>query len=229
MPRILLVDDDASLLEVLALAVGESGHEVETAADGRAALHLVHQRAFDLMVSDVNMPNLDGFSLCRRLRAEGSAMPILILTSREGEIDETLGLDLGADDYVTKPFRTRVLLARIAALLRREEMRSGPPTNVPLVRAGELVIDVERLEATYQGKPLTLTVTELRLLEALARRRGIVLARDRILEIVRDDDSVVAERIVDTYVRRLRKKLGAVDPGFDEIETLIGAGYRWRG
>jgi DNA-binding response OmpR family regulator len=229
MARILLVDDDPSLLEVLGMAFADAGHDVTTAPDGAEALAALRRAAPDLLVSDVNMPRLDGFALCRRLRSDGSLVPIILLTSRDGEIDEALGLELGADDYVTKPFSTRVLLARVAALLRRQETRAAGSVNAAaIVRAGDLVIDVDRLEATYQGRPLTLTLTELRLLEALARRPGIVLSRDRILEIVRDDDSVVAERIVDTYVRRLRKKLLAIDPAFAAIETLIGAGYRWR-
>jgi len=228
MARILLADDDPSLLDVLGMAFGDAGHDVVTATDGAEALAVAKRDTPDLLVCDVNMPRLDGFALCRRLREGGSAMPIVLLTSRDGEIDEALGLELGADDYVTKPFSTRVLLARVAALLRRQQMRAAPASAAALVRAGDLAIDVERLEATYRGRALTLTLTELRLLEALARRPGIVLSRDRILEVVRSDDSIVAERIVDTYVRRLRKKLQEIDPAFASIETVIGAGYRWR-
>jgi DNA-binding response OmpR family regulator len=229
--RIVLADDDPSLLEVLAMAFADAGYEVTTAADGVEALVLVRAKTPpDLLVCDVNMPRLDGFALCRAIRAEGSVIPVVLLTSRDTEIDEALGLELGADDYVTKPFRARVLLARVAALLRRQVMRAqttGTAASV-LVRAGELTIDPERLEGRYRGVGLTLTLTELRLLEALARRPGIVLSRERILEVVRGDDSIVAERIVDTYVRRLRRKLEAVEPSFDRIETVIGAGYRWR-
>jgi DNA-binding response OmpR family regulator len=228
MPRIVLVDDDSALLEVLCLSFEEAGYEVGTASDGALALALIRRTPPDLVVCDVNLPRLDGFAVCRALRAEGSQIPFILMTSRDTEIDEALGLELGADDYVTKPVRTRVLLARVAALLRRQVMRAGPQEPSSLVRTGALTLDVERLEARFKETPLTLTLTEFRLLEALARRPGIVLSRDRILEIVRGDESVVAERIVDTYVRRLRRKLETIEPSFAELETVIGAGYRWR-
>jgi DNA-binding response OmpR family regulator len=182
----------------------------------------------DLIISDVNMPRLDGFALCRKLRAAGNPVPLVLLTSRDSEIDEALGLELGADDYVAKPFSTRVLLARIEALLRRETMRRGASASSAILRAGELALDAERLEASYRGTSLTLTLTEFRLLEALARRPGIVLSRERLLELVRGDDSVVVERIIDAYVSRLRRKIEAIEPGYDGIETVIGAGYRLR-
>jgi DNA-binding response OmpR family regulator len=227
-PRILLADDDASLLDVLTLAFGDAGHVVDTAHDGTTALEIARRRPPDAIVSDVNMPGLDGFALCRRLRGEGNPVPIVLLTSRDTEIDEALGLELGADDYISKPFSTRVLLARIGALLRRDALRRKDAPLSAAVRAGELTLDPERLDARYRGELLPLTVTEFRLLEALARRPGVVLSRDRLLEIVRGDDSVVVERIIDTYVRRLRRKLEAIDPAFAGIETVIGAGYRFR-
>jgi DNA-binding response OmpR family regulator len=226
--RVLLVDDDDALLDVLALAFEEAGHDVVRASDGRAALASIHARAPQVVVSDVNMPHVDGFALCRKLRAEGGTVPVVLLTSRDSEIDEALGLELGADDYVTKPFSTRVLLARVAALLRREELRGGGGATRPAVVRGELELDVERLACTYRGAPVTVTVTEFHLLEALARRPGVVLSRAQLLAVARDDGSVVVERIVDTYVNRLRRKLEAIDPAFAGIETVVGAGYRWR-
>jgi DNA-binding response OmpR family regulator len=232
MARILLADDDAALLDVLSLAFTDAGHAVETATDGTTALEKARRAppdAPDAIVSDVNMPGLDGFALCRKLRADGNAVPIVLLTSRDSEIDEALGLELGADDYVSKPFGMRVLLARVAALLRRDAMRRDDARSKAIVQHGALALDPERLEARYERQLLVLTLTEFRLLEALARRPGIVLSRDRLLEIVRGDDSVVVERIIDTYVRRLRRKLEAVAPGFDGIETVVGAGYRLRG
>jgi DNA-binding response OmpR family regulator len=228
MPRILLADDDTALLEVLTLAFTDRGDTVETAVDGTTALEIARRVEPDAIVSDVNMPGIDGFTLCRKLRAEGRAVPIVLLTSRDGEIDEALGLELGADDYISKPFSMRILLARVAALLRRDAMRRENASAAAVVRSGELVLDGERLEATYQGRALQLTLTEFRLLEAFARKPGIVLSRERLLEIVRGDDSVVVERIIDTYVRRVRRKLEAIDPGFARIETVVGAGYRLR-
>jgi DNA-binding response OmpR family regulator len=227
--RILFADDDASLLEVLGLAMEDAGHEVLRAADGALALALARRESPDLIVSDVTMPGLDGFSLCKRLREAGDFVPILLLTSRDGEVDEALGLELGADDYVSKPFATRVVLARIAALLRRQALRAQPGApHPPAVRAGELSLDAERILARYKGSALELTVTEFRLLEAMARRPGVVFSRERLLELARGDDSVVVARIVDTYVARLRRKLEAVDAAFDRIETVVGAGYRWK-
>jgi DNA-binding response OmpR family regulator len=226
--RVLLVDDDASLLDVLALAFEEAGHEVTRARDGREALDSLRARRPEIVVSDVNMPHVDGFALCRKLRQQGDQVPLVLLTSRDSEIDEALGLELGADDYVTKPFSTRVLLARVAALLRREELRGGGVARQPVVRRGELELDAERLACTYRGEAVSLTVTEFHLLEALARRPGVVLSRAQLLAVARDDGSVVVERIVDTYVNRLRRKLEAIEPAFASIETVVGAGYRWR-
>lgn len=227
MARILLVDDDGVLRDVLALAFGEAGHDVATAEDGAAALAAIAASAPDLLVADVNMPKLDGFALCRRLREKGSDLPILLLTSRDSEIDEALGLELGADDYVTKPFSTRVLLARIATLLRRHAARRAPGETYEVVRAGGLELDTGRLSGRYRGHEIALTLTEFRLLEALARRPGIVLGRARLLDLARSDDATVTARVIDTYVRRLRRKLEAVDPAFRGIETVVGAGYRW--
>ena len=228
MPRVLLVDDDAALLDVLSLAFEDAGHEVDRARDGRQALEAIRARRPEVVVSDVNMPHVDGFALCRRLREAGDAVPLVLLTSRDSEIDEALGLELGADDYVTKPCSTRVLLARVAALLRREELRAGGAAKHPVLERGDLQLDAERLACAYRGQGVTVTVTEFRLLEALARRPGVVLSRAQLVAVARDDDSVVAERIVDTYINRLRRKIEAIDPTFRGIETVIGAGYRWR-
>ncbi len=245
MGTILLIEDDAALVDVLALAFEDAGHRVLSARDGVEGLSRIERDRPDLVVSDVNMPRLDGLTLCRRLREAGNAVPFILLTSRESEIDQALGLTLGADDYVVKPFSTRVLLARVAALLRRQEMRRGPAAVVDDgappgrsralpqtprkgIAAGGLELDPERLEARYQGAPVEVTLTEFRLLEALAGRAGAVLSRERLLGLARGDDSVVDARLVDTYVRRLRRKLEVIEPGFDGIETVIGAGYRWR-
>lgn len=228
MARILLVDDDASLLEVLALAFQEAGHATLSARDGTAALALIRKERPEAVICDVNMPGVDGFSLCRRLREQGDAVPLILLTSRDSEIDETLGLDLGADDYLTKPFSMRVLVARVAALLRREGLRRKAEAEPTPIRSGPLQLSPERLEVLFHGHHVAMTVTEFRLLEALVRRPDLVLSRARLLSIVRGDETVVIDRIVDTYVRRLRRKLEQLDPAFDRIETVVGAGYRFR-
>ena len=226
--RILLIDDEASLLEALSLAFEEAGHQIVTARDGMSGLELIRRERPAVVVSDVNMPGIDGFTLLRRVRESGDRVPMILLTSRDSEVDEALGLELGADDYVAKPFSTRVLLARVAAILRRESLRQTDGQEQPPIESGDMQLYPERLEARYRGQTIPTTVTEFRLLEALLRRPGIVLSRERLLQIVRGDDSVVTDRIIDTYVRRLRRKLEQVDEQFDRIQTVVGAGYRWR-
>jgi DNA-binding response OmpR family regulator len=225
--RILLIDDDRALLDVLSLSFEDAGHSVITAQDGTEGLQRIFADAPELVVCDINLPRLDGFSLARQVRAAENRVPLILLTSRDNEIDEALGLELGADDYVSKPFSTRVLLARIAALLRREVAKSSSLPESQL-SCGRLVLDPDRLEGRFAGRPLELTLTEFRLLETLIRRPGVVFSRDQLLERARGDDSVVADRLIDTYVRRLRRKFEAIDPEFAEIETVIGAGYRWK-
>ncbi len=228
MARLLLIDDDPSLLEVLTLAFEDAGHQVTTALDGAAALRAVAEGGVELLISDVNMPLVDGFTLCRRLRQGGNDVPFILLTSRDSDIDEALGLDVGADDYVSKPFSTRVLLSRVTALLRRSELRRGSGATEPTLRVGRLELWPERVELRFAGAQIDVTVTEFRLLECLASRPGIIFSRDRLLELMRGD-TVVDPRIVDTYVRRLRRKLEQIEPATDVIETVIGAGYRLRG
>jgi DNA-binding response OmpR family regulator len=227
MHSVVLIDDDPSLLEVLTLAFEDEGYRVAVSTSGVSGLALIVDRVPDVVVCDVNIPDLDGFTICRKLREAGSTVPVLLLTARDDVVDEALGLDLGADDYVTKPFNSRVLLARVAALIRRSAARDAT-TDEPRIAAGELVLLPERLEVTYGGTAVPVTVSECRLLQCLVERAGRVLSRAHLLEAIRDDGSVVADRIIDTYVRRLRRKLEAVDPAFDRIETVVGAGYRWK-
>lgn len=228
MKTVLLVDDDASFLDVVSLVLAEAGYRAVRALDGAEALERIDRDAPALVVSDVNMPRLDGFSFCRTLRERGYTMPVILLTSRAGEIDQVLGLELGADDYLAKPFSNRVLLARIAALMRREALRHDE-TPSPKTTCGALELDPGQLRVHYRGTEIQVTLTEFRLLEALAVRPGQVRSRGQLLEKTRDgDDGLVDGRVIDTYVRRLRRKLEAVEPGFAAIETVIGAGYRWR-
>lgn len=227
MARILLIDDDPDLLDMVSMALEEAGHELLCAADGQAGLERFRDEPVNVVISDVNMPRMDGFTLCRKLREAGERVPLILLTSREGEIDEALGLDLGADDYIVKPVSARVLLARIGALLRREALGDADSPETKRC-VGNLVLDPARICVTWRDQEVTTTVTEFRMLEALVRHPGVVLSRDRLLEEGRGDDSVVDGRLVDTYIRRLRRKLEGIDPEFNEIETVIGAGYRWR-
>lgn len=226
MATVLIIDDDRSLRDMLAMALEDAGHDALTAPDGIVGERRIERLEPDLVVSDVNMPGRDGFSLCRRIRDAGNEVPVILLTARDSEIDEALGLELGADDYVTKPFSTRVLLARISSLLRREAARASKAAC--FIEVGALRLDADRMQASWSGTPLRTTVTEFRLLQVLAGRPGVVYSRTQLLERVRGDDSVVAERLVDTYIRRLRRAFEHLDPSFRGIETVIGAGYRWR-
>jgi DNA-binding response OmpR family regulator len=226
-PRILVVEDDPSTLAALSTALEASGYAVERESDGLAALSLAQRTRFDAIISDVNLPGTDGFTLCRRLREQQIFTPIVLLTSRDSDIDEALGLELGADDYVTKPFSLRVLRARLAGLLRRANPAEPDPSEDRFV-LGPLVIDRARLTVRWHGALIDCTVTELRIIEALATRAGRVLSREKLLELGREDRSFVAPRIIDTYVARLRKKLDAARPESNPIETVVGAGYRYR-
>lgn len=226
MATILVVDDDAHIREVARFALARAGHSVELATDGAAALARIESRVPDLVVLDVLMPELDGLALCRRLRTQSQRVPIVFLSSRTEEADRVLGLDLGADDYLTKPFSPRELVARIAAVLRRTQPESvaAVPAALPVLAVGEVAIDRDRHEVKISGEPLDVTATELRLLATLASHRGRVLSRGQLIATVYGDDHHISERTIDTHVRNLRAKLAAA--GAPVIETVHGVGYR---
>jgi two-component system OmpR family response regulator len=231
-PRILLVDDDRALTDVLCLALQDAGFEVRTEADGRAGWRAFNDEPPDLVVLDLLMPELDGLQLCRMIR-EQHATPIVMLTSRDEEIDKVLGLELGADDYVTKPFSTRELVARIRAALRRVELdrkKGAEPGEGAVLELGELRLDRQRREVLLGEASIRLTATEFELLWTLAERPGHVLARDRLIDRVYGEEVVVDHRTIDTFVKRLRHKLAGAAPGRGEelIETVRGVGYRIR-
>lgn len=220
---VLLVDDDTALLGALELAFEDAGYTVLLASRGDEGLRVFEAHSPDLIISDVNMPGLDGFSLCRTLRKRGQQTPIILLTAREDEIDEALGFEFGADDYVIKPARSRALLARAQRLLNRTQ----PSAQGKHIHSGPLSLDIDSMQAVIQKVPLKLTVTEFRLLEIMAGHPGHVFSRAILLERTHTDGTQVAERLIDTYVRRLRQKMKAVNVSYDPIETVIGAGYRW--
>ncbi len=228
--RLLLVDDDRALSTVLTAALEEEGFQVITAYDGRDGLRRFTAEQPDLVVLDVLMPEMDGLEVCRRIRAS-SQVPILLLTSRAEEVDKVSGLDSGADDYVTKPFSTRELCARLRALTRRTlNPQASTPNDIgdASFTAGSLTIDPARFEVRWKSVPVALTRSEFLVLSALARAAGRVLGRERLIDLARGDDVVVTDRTVDTYIKRIRQKVRAVDPDFDSIETVIGVGYRYR-
>jgi two-component system response regulator ChvI len=232
--RVLIVDDDQGLRTVLAAALGDEGFTVAQAGDGLAGLRCFESDGADLLILDILMPEMDGLEVCRRIRRK-SPVPIILLSSRGEEVDRVTGLETGADDYLTKPFSTRELVARIRALDRRVNLTApAPPPAAPglgggaRLEVGALVLDAARFAVRWRDRPVVLTRSEFQLLEALARNRGLVLSRERLLDAARGDDSTVTDRTVDTFIKRLRKKVREIDPAFDEIETVFGVGYRYR-
>jgi two-component system OmpR family response regulator len=224
MADILVVDDDGHIREVVRFALGRAGHNVREADNGRAALRAVAERMPDLIVLDIVMPEEDGLATCREIRRH-SRVPVIFLSSRDDELDRVLGLELGGDDYVSKPFSPRELVARVAAVLRRTAV-PAEAVEARVVRVGALQIDLERHRCELKGRQLVLTVTEFELLHALMSAPGRVLSRAQLIERAYDGDHHVTERTVDSHVRRLRKKLA--DAGADPIETEYGVGYRLR-
>ena|SRR5690348_13858941 len=231
MPNIALVDDDKNILASVSLLLEQEGYHVRTFADGASALTALSATPPDLAILDIKMPRMDGLELLRRLRQNGD-LPVIFLTSKDEEIDELMGLNAGADDYIRKPFSQRLLLERVKAVLRRAEHLKGPATNgepkkEALVR-GKLSLDPQRHECTWDGKAVRLTVTEFLILQALAQRPGFVKSRDSLMDAAYDDQVYVDDRTIDSHIKRLRKKFKAADDAFDAIETLYGVGYRYR-
>lgn len=230
MSRIALVDDDRNILTSVAMTLEAEGFEVETYNDGQQALDAFNKKLPDMAVFDIKMPRMDGMDLLQRVRQK-TAMPVIFLTSKDDEIDEVLGLRMGADDYVKKPFSQRLLVERIRALLRRQEVLSGEePTEAEIsqvMQRGELKMDPARHAVEWKGMDVSLTVTEFLLLQALAQRPGFVKSRDQLMDVAYDDQVYVDDRTIDSHIKRLRKKMRSVDNDFSAIETLYGIGYRY--
>ena len=228
MPTIALVDDDENILASLKVLFEGEGYTVRTYTDGATALAALSESPPDIAILDIKMPRMDGVEVLRRLR-QGSNLPVIFLTSKDDEIDEVLGLRMGADDYITKPFSQRLLLERIRALLRRSDSGADKgikPTDA-IVR-GELVLDPSRHLCTWKGKEAALTVTEFLILKSLAERPGHVKDRDQLMDAAYGETVYVDDRTIDSHIKRLRKKFREVDDEFDQIETLYGIGYRYR-
>ncbi|MDO7632134.1 MAG: response regulator transcription factor [Loktanella sp.] len=230
MSRIALVDDDRNILTSVAMTLEAEGFEVETYNDGQAALDGFNKRMPDIGVFDIKMPRMDGMDLLQRVRQK-SSMPVIFLTSKDDEIDEVLGLRMGADDYVKKPFSQRLLVERIRAWLRRQEALAGEvieeTEETKVMIRGELVMDPLRHAVKWKGKDVSLTVTEFLLLQALAQRPGFVKSRDQLMDVAYDDQVYVDDRTIDSHIKRLRKKMRNTDDTFSAIETLYGIGYRY--
>ena len=236
MANIALVDDDKNILASVSMLLEQEGYHVRTFTDGASALSALSATPPDLAILDIKMPRMDGLELLRRLR-QNADLPVIFLTSKDEEIDELMGLNAGADDYIRKPFSQRLLLERVRAVLRRAEGRSTTPGAQPssspdtkkdaLVR-GKLALDPQRHECTWNGKPVRLTVTEFLILQCLAQRPGFVKSRDSLMDAAYDDQVYVDDRTIDSHIKRLRKKFKVVDDDFDAIETLYGVGYRYK-
>ena len=225
--RILIIDDQKELLNGLAVNFRREGYEVLTATEGGAGLGLAREGRPDLIILDIMLPGMSGLDVCRELRRTGVEVPIIMLTARGEEMDRVLGLEIGADDYLTKPFSVRELLARVRARLRRRPAAAGP--IVARYRFGDIEIDFGRLRAERQGRPLELSAKEFDLLGLLVRRRGEILTRDEILKQVWGYDDPPLTRTVDTHILRLRQKIEP-DPGNPAfIQTVYGEGYRFTG
>jgi two-component system response regulator ChvI len=236
MANITLVDDDENIVASVSLALESHGHTVKAYYDGASGLAALESEPADLAILDVKMPRLDGMEVLRRLR-QTSSVPVIMLTSKDDEIDEILGFNLGADDYIRKPFSQRLLIERVKAVLRRanpeedDALASSPnadPSQNKPIKRGRLTLDPARHDCLWEGRPVRLTVTEFLLLQSLAQRPGFVKSRDNLMDAAYEDQVYVDDRTIDSHIKRMRKKFREVDPEFDAIETLYGVGYRYR-
>ena len=227
---IALVDDDRNILTSVQMTLEQEGFEVRTFTDGESALQALLAKPADLAVLDIKMPRMDGMELLQKLRAR-SAMPVIFLTSKDDELDELMGLRLGADDYITKPFSQRLLIERIRALLRRKDASRAEAAGVPaggVVTRGDLMLDETKHQCTWRGHDIQLTVTEFLLVKALAARPGMVKSRDQLIDAAYGENIYVDDRTIDSHVKRIRKKFRIGSEEFTQIETLYGIGYRYK-
>ena len=225
--RIALVDDDQNILTSVSLTLEAEGFEVDCYHDGETALRGLAQRPAELAVLDIKMPRMDGTELLGKLR-QRSSLPVIFLTSKDDELDEALGLGMGADDYITKPFSQRLLLARIKAVLRRSGLEDSDASSGSVVSQGDLVLDPDKHLCSWKGREVKLTVTEFLLLQALAMRPGHVKNRDQLMDAAYGDAVFLEDRTIDSHIKRIRRKFRVSDPEFDRIETLYGIGYKYK-
>ncbi len=229
MTIIALVDDDRNILSSLSMALEQEGFQVRAYSDGVGALTALQADPPALAILDIKMPRMDGHEVLKRLR-QTSDLPVIFLTSKDDEVDEVVGLSLGADDYIKKPFSQRLLLQRVRAVLRRAEARNAPAAAAgakEVMVRGKLVLDSLRHSCSWDGKDVQLTVTEFLILNALAQRPGIVKSRDNLMDAAYDDQVYVDDRTIDSHIKRLRKKFKQFDDAFDSIQTLYGVGYKY--
>jgi len=230
MPTIALVDDDRNILTSVGMTLEAEGYQVQKYTDGASALQGLQDTPPDMAIFDIKMPRMDGMELLRRIRQK-TDMPVIFLTSKDEEIDELFGLKMGADDFIKKPFSQRLLVERVKAVMRRAGAKDGTPQPTEaakVIERGKLVMDPDRHACTWDGLPVTLTVTEFLILQSLAQRPGIVKSRDALMDAAYDDQVYVDDRTIDSHIKRLRKKFKQADDNFEAIETLYGVGYRFK-
>ncbi len=229
--KIFLVDDDRNILLSVSMALETEGFAVETFNNGESGLKAILEKKPDLAILDIKMPRMDGIEVLTKLRDE-SNVPVIFLTSKDDEVDQVIGLRMGADDYITKPFSQRLLLERIRALLRRRDIMmaevSGEGVHTDKIQYGDLVLDDSRHLCAWKGQPLNLTVTEYLIIKALALRPGYVRNRDQLIDMAYGENIYVDDRTIDSHIKRIRRKFKKIDAGFDKIETLYGVGYRYK-
>ncbi|MDA8852195.1 response regulator transcription factor [Hyphomicrobiales bacterium] len=228
MTEICLIDDDQNILASLSLALKSEGYIISTFSDGLSGLNSLREDNYDIAILDIKMPRLDGLEVLQKLR-QTSNLPVIFLTSKDEEVDQLLGLKMGADDYITKPFSQKLLIERVRAILRRsKEVKDLNNTDSnDIIKRGKLSLNMSRHECFWNDLPIKLTVTEFLLLESLASRPGYVKSRDQLMSAAYDDDIYVDDRTIDSHIKRLRKKFKNLDESFESIETLYGVGYRY--
>ena len=228
MVKICLIDDDQNILASLSLALKSEKFDVETYSDGISGLEALKNNNFDIAILDIKMPRLDGLEVLQKLR-NMSDIPVIFLTSKDDEIDQLLGLKMGADDYITKPFSQKLLIERVKVILKRTAFSSeeNQANNDSLIERGNLLLNMDRHECHWKGERIKLTVTEFLLLESLVNRPGYVKNRDQLMSAAYSDDLYVDDRTIDSHIKRIRMKFKAIDKNFNSIETLYGVGYRF--
>lgn len=228
MTHICLIDDDQNILASLSLALKSEGYIISTFSDGLSGLNSLKEDDYDIAILDIKMPRLDGLEVLQKLR-QTSNLPVIFLTSKDEEVDQLLGLKMGADDYITKPFSQKLLIERVKAILRRSNdvLTSNDKETSNIIKRGKLSLNMNRYECFWDDVAIKLTVTEFLLLESLASRPGYVKSRDQLMSAAYDDDIYVDDRTIDSHIKRLRRKFKNLDKNFESIETLYGVGYRY--
>ena len=228
MVKICLIDDDQNILASLSLALKSEKFDVETYSDGIDGLEALKDNNFDIAILDIKMPRLDGLEVLQKLR-NSSDIPVIFLTSKDDEIDQLLGLKMGADDYITKPFSQKLLIERVKVILKRASFsnKENQVNNDSLIKRGNLLLNMDRHECHWKEERIKLTVTEFLLLESLVNRPGYVKNRDQLMSAAYSDDLYVDDRTIDSHIKRIRRKFKAIDKDFNSIETLYGVGYRF--